>query len=73
MARKLIPEGIWRLATDWDEYAHWIRDELDNHPELSNLHDNWAPRYAARPISKFERRGLEAGREVFDLAYRRRQ
>ena len=71
VARKLIPGGLWRLATDWADYAEWMRSQLDNHPGLVNAHGGWAPRYEGRPLTKFERRGLDEGREVFDLTYRR--
>lgn len=71
IARKLVPGGAWRLATDWADYAEWMREQLDGVGCLINEHDGWAPRYAARPITKFEARGLAEGREVFDLTYRR--
>lgn len=72
VAAKLRPGGIWRLATDWEDYALWMREELDDHPLLENVHGGWAPRLAERPVTKYEQRGLDAGREVFDLTYRRR-
>jgi tRNA (guanine-N7-)-methyltransferase len=37
-----------------------------------NDFDGYAPRPAHRPETKFERRGIEAGRAVFDLVFRRR-
>lgn len=72
VAAKLRPGGLWRLATDWEDYALWMREQLDDHPELENVHGGWAPRLEERPVTKYERRGLDAGREVFDLTYRRR-
>ena len=49
-----------------------IRAALDDHPELIPDHDHgWAPRRADRPLTRFERRGLAAGRMVHDLSYRR--
>lgn len=69
---KLRPGGLWRLATDWEDYANWMRDELDDHPGLENVHDGWAPRLEERPVTKYEARGLAQGRRVFDLTYRRR-
>jgi tRNA (guanine-N7-)-methyltransferase len=73
VAAKLRPGGLWRLATDWEDYALWMREQLDEHPLLENVHDGWAPRLAERPLTKYEARGLAAGREVFDLTYRRRR
>lgn len=72
VAAKLAPGGLWRLATDWEDYALWMREELDDHPGLVNVHGGWAPRLAERPVTKYEARGLAAGRTVFDLTYARR-
>ncbi|HJE52033.1 MAG TPA: tRNA (guanosine(46)-N7)-methyltransferase TrmB, partial [Tessaracoccus flavescens] len=44
VAAKLAPGGLWRLATDWEDYALWMREHLDAHPGLVNVHDGWAPR-----------------------------
>ncbi len=71
VAAKLAPNGLWRLATDWEDYALWQREILDNHPLFENVYGGWAPRYEERPVTKYEARGLAAGRQVFDLCYRR--
>lgn len=72
VAEKLAPGGLWRLATDWEDYALWQRETLDAHPRFDNLHDGWAPRFADRPVTKYEAKGLAAGRCVHDLTYQRR-
>jgi tRNA (guanine-N7-)-methyltransferase len=72
VADRLAPGGTWRLATDWEDYAHAMREALDACPSLVNLHDGWAPRPAARPVTKFEARGIDAGRRIYDLEYARR-
>ena len=72
VAARLVPGGVWRLATDWEDYALWMREHLDAHPLFVNVHDGWAPRLEERPVTKYERKGLEAGRAVYDLTYRRR-
>lgn len=71
---RLRPGGAWRLATDWTDYAEQMREVLDQHPELENVGgaDGWAERFADRPLTRFEQRGIEAGRVVHDLHYRRR-
>jgi len=71
-ASRLLPGGIWRLATDWQEYADHMRAVLDEVPELDNVYDGPAPRWAERPVTRFERRGIRAGHRIVDLAYRRR-
>ncbi|MDO5082169.1 MAG: tRNA (guanosine(46)-N7)-methyltransferase TrmB [Arachnia propionica] len=70
-AAKLEAGGLWRLATDWEDYALWQREVLDAHPRFENLHDGWAPRHEARPVTKYEAKGLAAGRTTRDLTYRR--
>lgn len=71
-ATRMKPGGIWRIATDWPDYAKRMRQVLDSDPCYANQHPNsWAPRLVGRPITHFEQRGLDAGREIFDLAYRR--
>jgi tRNA (guanine-N7-)-methyltransferase len=69
---RLKPGGRWRLATDSQNYAGRMRDLLDGHPRLVNDQDEgWAPRWIARPVSRFEARAIEAGRQIFDLSYSR--
>jgi tRNA (guanine-N7-)-methyltransferase len=71
-ASRMKPDGMWRIATDWADYAERMRQVLDGDPCYANLHPNgWAPRWQGRPITHFEQRGLDAGRQIFDLAYRR--
>ena len=41
---------------------------LDAEPLLSG---GVVERWAERPVTKFERKGLAAGRDITDLAYRR--
>lgn len=69
VASRLTPGGLWRLATDWADYAEAMRAVLDPHPALRNVHDDWAPRWAIRPVTKYEERGTSAGRRIFDLTY----
>lgn len=68
VARRLRPGGTWRLATDWAEYADRMREVLDAEPLLDG---GDVPRYDGRPLTRFERKGVEAGRTITDLAYRR--
>ena len=72
IARVLKPGGVWRLATDWQNYAQWMRDVLDPHPLFNNIGDQNG--YVSEPprcSTRFEARGLRKGHEVFDLAYQR--
>lgn len=72
-ASVLKPGGVWRLATDWADYATAMRAVLEAHDGfVSEYPGGWAPRWEERPITRFEHRGIEAGRRIFDLSYRRR-
>jgi tRNA (guanine-N7-)-methyltransferase len=71
-ASRMKPGATWRIATDSADYADWIRSVFDNDPRFASEHsDGRAPRWEARPITHFEQRGLDAERQIFDLAYRR--
>jgi tRNA (guanine-N7-)-methyltransferase len=67
-ARRLAPGAEWRLATDWADYARQMREVLDAEPGLEG---GEVSRWDDRPVTKFERKGLEAGRTITDLCYRR--
>ena len=67
-ATALAEGGAWRLATDWAEYADAMRAVLDPEPLLSG---GVTERWEERPLTRFERRGLDEGRTVTDLTYRR--
>lgn len=68
VASRLRPGGVWRLATDWAPYAEHMQAVLDAEPALEG---GVVERWAERPVTKFERKGLEVGRTIIDLLYRR--
>lgn len=72
-ASRLATGAHWRLATDWEDYALAMREVLDAAPGLAPAPgadaDGWAPRYADRPVTKYEARGAAAGRTIHDLDY----
>jgi tRNA (guanine-N7-)-methyltransferase len=69
LALRLAPGGYLHVATDWQPYAEEILATLAAEPLLVNTTDGFAPRPAWRPLTKFERRGLERGHAVFDLLF----
>lgn len=82
-ARVLKPGGLWRLATDWEEYALVMREVLEASEDFENVHagegttqedpqGGWAPRWEGRVLTSFERKAGEAGRRAHDLTYRRK-
>ena len=110
VARVLRPGGVWRLATDWADYAWQMRDVLEAvsalpagiepdmtepyfryddagaRPELgaetavegslgngpdpgspAGVRGGWSERFAGRVMTRFEDKGIRAGRTVRDL------
>ena len=71
-ASRLAPAALWRLATDWDDYAGHIRQVFAEAGTLfDDLYPAGAPRDAIRPLTKFEGRAIAAGRPVTDFVFRR--
>lgn len=73
VASRLRIGGRWRLATDWPDYAAQMADVLERHPAFVSEHpvDEPLPRWPDRPVTRFEQRGLDAGRTIVDFCYRR--
>lgn len=65
---RLAPGAEWRLATDWADYADQMAAVLDARPDLCG---GMVERWTERPVTKFERKGVEAGRAIVDLRYAR--
>ena len=72
IASRLAPGGYLHCATDWAPYAEAMLPVLEGEALLSNTARGFAPRPEHRPLTKFERRGLRLGHEVFDLVFVRR-
>jgi tRNA (guanine-N7-)-methyltransferase len=70
LASRLRPDGLLHAATDWEPYADQMLEVLRAEPGLANAYDEWAPRLD-RPMTKFERQGLDLGHEVRDLVFAR--
>jgi tRNA (guanine-N7-)-methyltransferase len=64
---RMGPGARLHCATDWANYAQQMVDVIAAEPTLVNPHGGVAPRPSRRPVTRFERRGLAAGREIFDV------
>lgn len=81
VSRLLVDGGVWRVATDWDDYAWQMRDVIEACPLLENPHagerpdpndpegdrGGFAPRFEGRIVTHFETRGHDAGRVAHDV------
>ncbi|WP_408007017.1 tRNA (guanosine(46)-N7)-methyltransferase TrmB [Saccharopolyspora karakumensis] len=72
---RLRPGGVLHLATDWENYAEQMREVCEAQSQLRNRcadePGGWAPRPDWRPVTKFENRAHDEGREIHDLIYER--
>jgi tRNA (guanine-N7-)-methyltransferase len=74
LATRIRAGGVFRLATDWEDYAHQMLEVLRGANALfTNLSptDEWMPRNEERAPTRFEKRGERLGHGVWDLAFRR--
>lgn len=71
VTRSLTQGGWFHAATDWEHYAFWMLEVLDNFAGLTNQAGtgNFIDRPDFRPMTKFERRGIARGHGVWDLIY----
>jgi tRNA (guanine-N7-)-methyltransferase len=65
--RLLAPGGFLHVATDIDDYAAQTARVCDARPDLAGgviARPDW------RPVTRYERKGVAAGRTITDLLYR---
>jgi len=75
VASRLASGGVFKLATDWENYAQQMLEVLSAANALfENLSPtgDWVPRPDERAPTRFEKRGARLGHGVWDLAFRRR-
>lgn len=70
---RLEPGGHIHVATDWKDYALHTLALFSNEPRLRNTAEGkgFAARPAYRPQTKYERRGITRGHEVWDIVFQR--
>ncbi len=71
LVQKIKAGGYIHVATDWQEYAEQVLQVLNDEAQLKNTVSDYAPRPDYRPLTKFEKRGLNLGHGVWDLVYTR--
>lgn len=67
VAQTLKPGGVWRLATDWLEYAEHMIAVVDESPHFERVLDQG--RFEGRVLTSFEKKGLAKDRIITDLTY----
>ncbi|MEM6527113.1 MAG: tRNA (guanosine(46)-N7)-methyltransferase TrmB [Chloroflexota bacterium] len=72
IASRLVPGGMFYLATDIDAYAEMSHEVLANTPSLTNQFETaWSATIDNRVTTKYEGKALEAGRTNKYFAYQR--
>lgn len=71
--QKLVIGGVFHMATDWENYAECMLEDMQSSPGYANLSEtnDYVPRPDSRPLTKFENRGQRLGHGVWDLQFKR--
>lgn len=71
--QKLKVGGVFHMATDWENYAECMLEDMQSAPGYNNLSqtNDYVPRPDSRPLTKFEQRGHRLGHGVWDLQFAR--
>jgi tRNA (guanine-N7-)-methyltransferase len=69
LVQKLSPEGYIYFVTDWQEYADFAMEELNQTEGLKNKYNGFAEAQPWRHETKFEHKGKDANREISELFY----
>jgi tRNA (guanine-N7-)-methyltransferase len=69
VASRLRPGGRLHVATDWESYAEQALGVLQAHPAFEVV----SQERGARPVTRFEQRGLDAGRASYDVVAQRQE
>jgi len=69
--QKLKVGGVFHMATDWENYAECMLEDMQSAKGYENLSENndYVPRPDSRPLTKFESRGHRLGHGVWDLQF----
>lgn len=68
LAKKLKTDGRLHIATDWKNYAEWIEEVISANTDFKRLPEDTPHN---RPMTKFEKRGIDLGHGVWDMIYQR--
>ncbi|MDP7593238.1 MAG: tRNA (guanosine(46)-N7)-methyltransferase TrmB [Litorilituus sp.] len=69
--QKLKVSGVFHMATDWENYAQCMLEDMQSAQGYKNLSktNDYVPRPESRPLTKFENRGQRLGHGVWDLQF----
>jgi len=71
IASKLKPGGYIYMVSDWQEYAERALYVLTNTKDMVNTYGGFADPQSWRPLTSFEKKGLDKKHEIKELFFRR--
>jgi len=71
IAQKLMRGSYIYMVSDWLDYAEWALDVLTGTEGMVNAYDGFAPPQSWRPMTSFEKKGLDKKHEIKELFFRR--
>ena len=71
IASRLQPGAYVYMVSDWLDYANWALSALTNTEGLVNEYDGFSPPQSWRPLTSFEKKGLDKKHEIKELFFRR--
>ena len=73
IASKLSSQGYIYMVSDWLDYAEWALSALTSTEGMVNVYDGFATPQSWRPLTSFEKKGLDKKHEIKELFFRRGQ
>jgi len=71
IASKLRSQGYIYMVSDWLDYATWALELLTNTEGMVNEYGGFAEPQSWRPLTSFEKKGLDKKHEIKELFFRR--
>jgi tRNA (guanine-N7-)-methyltransferase len=71
IASRLKPGGYIYMVSDWLDYANWALSVLTNTEGMVNEYDGFSAPQSWRPMTSFEKKGLDKKYEIKELFFRR--
>ena len=73
ITKKLVLGGYLYMATDWEPYAEFALEQLEQTPGLKNKYQGFAPHQEWRPETRFEEKGLDKNHVIRELFFLRQE
>jgi len=71
IASRLKPGGYIYMVSDWLDYANWALSVLTNTEGLVNEYDGFSAPQSWRPMTSFEKKGIDKKHEIKELFFKR--